>query len=173
MCMEGSGAAVVSGVVVGDSSDRVAASDSFGESTNSDTSGVDLKGPKHTTSMFAPDERSLPEQLSKPFTVLFAFAGPQASGKAALEEYLDVLAGYLKANPSRNVVLKGYTDDTAARENNVKLAQRRCDVVANMLRDKGVAADQIITEALGETRLKAGGRIGGSSFPFLNHPEHV
>ena len=57
--------------------------------------------------------------LSQPHTVLFAFAGPQTESRGAMEAYLDELATYLKAKPSQKAVVKGYTDDKAARENNL------------------------------------------------------
>lgn len=82
-------------------------------------------------------------------TILFAFATPQM-GDASLGSYLDGWASFLKSNPGKKVRLRGYTDDTAARENNLKLAQRRCDAIAALLRERGVGETQIVTEPLGE-----------------------
>ncbi|HEX2898862.1 MAG TPA: OmpA family protein, partial [Bacteroidia bacterium] len=50
----------------------------------------------------------------------------------------------------QKVILRGYTDDTAARENNLKLSQRRCDAIAAMLTALDVDGGQILTEPLGE-----------------------
>ena len=92
----------------------------------------------------------VPSSLEAPKTILFAFAGPQSESQSETDTYLDELAGYLKANPSRKALVRGYTDDTAARENNLKLAQRRCDVIVSMLQERAVDPGQIITEPLGE-----------------------
>jgi outer membrane protein OmpA-like peptidoglycan-associated protein len=94
---------------------------------------------------------AIPADLLEPHTVLFVFAGgPRPDDPQAFEAYLDALAAHLKAHPTQKALLRGYTDDTAARENNVKLAQRRCDVIAAKLTERGLAATQIITEPLGE-----------------------
>lgn len=82
-------------------------------------------------------------------TILFAFATPQL-GNASLGSYLDQWAAFLESNPRKKIRLRGYTDDTAARENNLKLAQRRCDAIADMLRQRGVPDAQIVTEPMGE-----------------------
>ena len=93
---------------------------------------------------------TIPGTLAEPKTILFAFAGPQSEGLPATEAYLDELASYLKANPSSKVRVRGYTDDTAARENNLKLAQRRCDVIVEMLQQRSVDPGQVVTEPMGE-----------------------
>jgi outer membrane protein OmpA-like peptidoglycan-associated protein len=125
-----------------DTADDLASMDERNVQNSEQDSLIDenTKGPSTVT----------PTQLQKPFTVLFAFAGPQAEGRAALEAYLDDLVRYLKHQPDRKVLLRGYTDDTAARENNLKLAQRRCDVIADMLLAKGLPPGKITTKALGE-----------------------
>lgn len=92
----------------------------------------------------------LPADLQKPHTVLFAFAGPQPENPAAFANYLDQIASFLKSHPGKKALIRGYTDDTAARENNIKLAQRRCDVVVGLLFERGVKDGQIATEPLGE-----------------------
>lgn len=96
------------------------------------------------------DPETIPSSLAQPFTILFAFAGPTADVKAALDAYLPELTGYLKKYPNCKAKLTGYTDDTAAKENNLKLSQRRCDAIADMLKREGISENQIISEPLGE-----------------------
>jgi outer membrane protein OmpA-like peptidoglycan-associated protein len=111
------------------------------------TASKNETAPKKTPNI---DASPVSSNLSKPFTILFAFAGPQAEGKAALEAYLDELTAYLKQHPGKKAVLKGYTDDTAARENNLKLAQKRCETVAVMLNSRGIGSEYLVLEPLGE-----------------------
>ncbi len=94
--------------------------------------------------------KALPPDLAQPHTVLFAFAGPLPENPSAFEDYVDAIAAHLKQHPTTKCLVKGYTDDTAARENNIKLAQRRCDVIVAKLAARGIAAGQIVTEPLGE-----------------------
>jgi OmpA-OmpF porin, OOP family len=100
------------------------------------------------TAAAPPQARSA--RLQAPYTVLFAFAGPLPENPAAFEQYLAELTAYLLAHPNQKALLRGYTDDTAARENNIKLSQRRCDVIAAQLRTHGLPDNQIVTEPLGE-----------------------
>ena len=106
--------------------------------------------PKGDKLMKRPPKTDLSVALQKPYTVLFAFAGPSPEQAGPLADHLGEVAAYLQANPSKKVLLRGYTDDTAARENNIKLAQRRCDIIAEQLHALGIAATQITTEPLGE-----------------------
>ncbi len=106
--------------------------------------------PKADKLMKRPPKTDLSVALQKPYTVLFAFAGPSPEQTGPLANHLGEVAAYLNLNPSKKVLLRGYTDDTAARENNIKLAQRRCDIIAAQLQALGIAATQITSEPLGE-----------------------
>ena len=89
-------------------------------------------------------------KFSNTHTVLFAFAKLSPENPAEFEAYIGDLVNKLKANPKRKVLLQGYTDDTAAKENNLELAMRRCNVIADLLKEKGISEGQIVKEALGE-----------------------
>ena len=89
-------------------------------------------------------------QTGKAHTVLFAFARPIPENKREFDAYIEDLSTDLLANPRKKVLLEGYTDDTAAKQNNLKLALRRCNVIADLLIEKGVPENQILKEALGE-----------------------
>lgn len=76
-----------------------------------------------------------------------------ASGSASLGEgplaSLDALAGYLIANPSRQVTFVGHTDATGSLEANVALSRRRADAARAYVVARGVAAGQVAAEGVG------------------------
>ncbi len=159
LCWE-SGAAVTAPVegIAADSSQQLAAVDSAADAAEAIDNGATAANVEEASEAAAKGDAptkgttpaALPADLQKPHTVLFAFAGPTPENPDAFARYLDGVAAQLKSHPKRRVLLRGYTDDTAARENNIKLSQRRCDVVANLLHDRGVQDAQIVTEPLGE-----------------------
>lgn len=114
-----------------------------------DASGVGASSSKAAPAGNGPEKSASAQGAPSERTILFAFATPQL-GDASLGSHLDQWAAFLKSNPRKKVRLRGYTDDTAARENNLKLAQRRCDAIAAMLMERGVQDAQIVTEPLGE-----------------------
>lgn len=131
------------------------------DDTAGNAAATDVPATPEDTLQPAPDLKSdapspavsagnLPDNLKSPYTVLFAFAGPQPENRTAFEAYLDALVAHLKAHPAQKVALRGYTDDTAARENNLKLAQKRCNIIVDKLKERGLADRQMTTEALGE-----------------------
>lgn len=63
---------------------------------------------------------------------------------------LDQLAAFLQANPTRNVLIEGYTDNTGSADRNLDLSQRRADAVRMALLKKGVSAERISTKGYGE-----------------------
>jgi peptidoglycan-associated lipoprotein len=93
---------------------------------------------------------AVPGDLLKKRTVLFSFAKPLMNNRADLNEYLDAASEYLRRNPGAKVRITGYTDDTAARENNLKLGQRRAEAVAELFRERGVSDDQLELISKGE-----------------------
>lgn len=60
-------------------------------------------------------------------------------------------AEFLKANPTVNVKVVGYTDQSGADGYNQTLSLARANFVLNYLRDQGVAAGQLAAEGRGET----------------------
>lgn len=91
------------------------------------------------------NETSVPE-----FTVLFAFAKPIPEQPEKFEAYIESIKQVIQANPKKKVLLEGYTDDTAARENNLALSERRCEAIAKILREKGISDSRIVKSAKGE-----------------------
>jgi OOP family OmpA-OmpF porin len=105
--------------------------------------------PEKTTLRKAPS--SLPGSLKNKRTVLFSYAKPIINGRPDLSDYLREAAAYLISNPTSKASLVGYTDDTAARENNLKLGMKRAEALAGLLREEGVPDSQIVLESKGES----------------------
>jgi OmpA-OmpF porin, OOP family len=116
----------------------------------SDGTASEATSANPSTTTAAANPKALAPDIAQPHTVLFAFAGPLPENPSAFEDYLDAIAAHLKQHPTAKCLVKGYTDDTAARENNIKLAQRRCNVIVAKLAERGIAIGQIVTEPLGE-----------------------
>ncbi|MDX1497413.1 MAG: OmpA family protein [Salinisphaeraceae bacterium] len=66
--------------------------------------------------------------------------------------YLNGLAEFLKANPNYDVVLEGHTDNTAANDYNLALAERRAKAVQGYLAQRGVNLSRTMVVSYGEAR---------------------
>jgi len=77
------------------------------------------------------------------------------TGKATLKpsayETLDRLAGVLKEDVDRKVLIEGHTDSVGSDQTNMTLSGQRAFAVQSALMQRGVAASQIGTAARGET----------------------
>jgi outer membrane protein OmpA-like peptidoglycan-associated protein len=75
------------------------------------------------------------------------------AGKAELglgaQRTIDKLADFLKAYPTRTVLIEGHTDNTGDEDFNVKLSQQRADAVRDKLVAKGIASQRIRTKGYG------------------------
>lgn len=76
------------------------------------------------------------------------------SGKAILRpgsrRSIERLAGALKDNPARRVIVEGYTDNTGSQETNLELSQRRAQAVEQALTQAGVDDSRIEARGYGE-----------------------
>lgn len=71
------------------------------------------------------------------------------------EEYhatLDVLAEYMKNNPTAKIEIAGHTDSYGSTDYNKKLSRRRADAVMNYLTSKGVAKDRFLIVTYGKSQ---------------------
>jgi len=87
-------------------------------------------------------------------TAPLAFSGFFKTNKADLTqkatEQLDDYVNYLNKKPNATVSVKGYTDSRGAASYNQQLSQKRAEAVKAYLESKGIAANRITAEGLGE-----------------------
>jgi peptidoglycan-associated lipoprotein len=79
------------------------------------------------------------------------------SVKADAQSMLDAHARFLKANPSRKVMLEGNTDNRGGREYNLALGQKRAEAVRRSLNVLGVSDSQLEAVSFGKEKLAAEG----------------
>ncbi|EIJ41871.1 outer membrane protein/peptidoglycan-associated (lipo)protein [Beggiatoa alba B18LD] len=76
------------------------------------------------------------------------------TGKAELltasSASIDKIASFLHQNPTRNILIEGYTDSTGSHDYNLGLSQRRADAVKYAFISRGVASKRIIAKGYGE-----------------------
>ncbi|MEO8146466.1 MAG: OmpA family protein [Bacteroidia bacterium] len=77
------------------------------------------------------------------------------NGKAVIKSssfpYLNLVAEMLVEKPGYKISLTGYTDNVGKPESNLKLSKNRAEATKNYLVKKGVSADRIISDGLGDT----------------------
>ena len=79
------------------------------------------------------------------------FEYDQAELHPRAEKQLDIVAGLLKANPSRKLRIAGHTDAKGADDYNIKLSTARALTVKLKLAALGVSPSQVVTEGLGKS----------------------
>ena len=85
-------------------------------------------------------------------SVFFGFDKSEIT--AAAHETLAMVARFMMEDESRKVVVQGYCDERGSDDYNVKLSQRRCDAVVNVLvKDYGIARNRFETNPMGENEL--------------------
>ena len=87
---------------------------------------------------------------SEPQALLFDI--DEAALKPASIAYLNELSEFLECHEEYKVVIEGYTDSTASNDYNLKLSQRRAQVVQSYLVAKGLSAQRTTIAAYGEER---------------------
>ncbi|MEM0999093.1 MAG: OmpA family protein [Bacteroidota bacterium] len=93
---------------------------------------------------------TLPTTLRGKRTVRFSFAKPLINDRADLTDYIEAAAEFLRQHSQSRIRIVGYTDDTAARENNLKLGLRRAEAVADLFRAESVPEEQLDLRTEGE-----------------------
>lgn len=78
------------------------------------------------------------------------FDSGKATLKAGAMRTVDQLATFLAKNPARKVLIEGHTDSQGGDEFNRALSQRRAEAVRNALTGRGVPADRVAVDGLGE-----------------------
>lgn len=72
--------------------------------------------------------------------------------KPQYQQVLERHAGWLKENPSVNVIIEGNTDEWGTEEYNLALGERRAVAAKNYLTNLGVSPDRLSTISYGESR---------------------
>ncbi|MDX1900583.1 MAG: OmpA family protein [Gammaproteobacteria bacterium] len=67
-------------------------------------------------------------------------------------------ANYLVNHPNSRIILEGHTDPRGSREYNVALGERRANAVFDLLKSRGVNANQVRVVSYGQEKLAAPGR---------------
>jgi peptidoglycan-associated lipoprotein len=96
-----------------------------------------------------------PEQLLAKHTYYFDFDSSNVNDNEKPAIFAN--ASFLQAHPSAKILLEGHTDPRGSREYNVALGERRANSVAELLKAKGVNADQIRVISYGAERLAVAG----------------
>jgi outer membrane protein OmpA-like peptidoglycan-associated protein len=81
--------------------------------------------------------------------VLFEFG--KADLKGGAKSQLDRVAGFLIANPDRQVVIEGHTDDVGGDDFNLRLSQARAESVRDYLALQGVAGLRLAARGYGKS----------------------
>ncbi len=80
--------------------------------------------------------------------VLFAFG--QSALLAGAIRNVEKVADFLEKNPTRNILIEGYTDSVGSDDFNLALSQKRADAVKGQLVVNGVGSDRITTKGYGK-----------------------
>lgn len=78
------------------------------------------------------------------------FAVNKATLKPGGQKNIDRLAEFMKADPHRNVMIEGYTDNTGSPGYNKTLSEKRAEAVRDALVDRGIDTQRIVTRGYGE-----------------------
>ena len=82
-------------------------------------------------------------------TLHFAFEFNSSDLDDPTEAFLDELAGTLKQDENLRLKIEGHTDNIGSDKFNLKLSQKRADVVKSLLIKKGISAERLQTEGKG------------------------
>ncbi|RCS27784.1 OmpA family protein [Polaribacter sp. WD7] len=83
------------------------------------------------------------------FAKAILFNSNRTSFKPGVTKQLDGMAQIMKEFPKANFLIKGYTDNTGAASYNLKLSERRANVVMKYLIKKGVDASRLESKGYG------------------------
>ena len=97
-----------------------------------------------------PDPLDEPNSLLSQRTIFFDY--DSFTIRDEFRAVVEAHAAYLTANPNRNVVLQGNTDERGAREYNLALGQKRAEAVRRALAVLGVTDRQVEAVSFGEER---------------------
>lgn len=88
--------------------------------------------------------------LDNKVRIRFPFNSTNKLSDREVENYLDKVAKRIKSSGEK-IRLTGHTDNIGGDPGNIKLGQRRADIIKRYLLSKGVNANQILTSSKGES----------------------
>jgi len=104
-------------------------------------------------SIIRPELETEPEPpLLDPLNATVSFAEPEGRLTDKARRILDEVAASPQMAAGRQVTISGHTDSTGTDTANLRVSQRRAEMVRDYLIERGVAADRIRIVALGEMR---------------------
>jgi|GEM_PF-2872645 len=84
--------------------------------------------------------------------IYFPFAASDIAQSPTVSSYLDGIASQMNQDVSKNIKLKGHTDNVGPDAGNQALGQSRADEIQGMLVSRGIDAGRIMTFSGGETQ---------------------
>ncbi|MBO0949064.1 OmpA family protein [Fibrella forsythiae] len=90
----------------------------------------------------------------KPIDLYFKLSESSYIQTKDTKKFFEEAAKYLKENKDKKLLLTGHTDNAGPDAVNMELSKARAATVKSRLRKGGIAADQIMVEAKGETQPK-------------------
>ncbi|MFT4536253.1 MAG: outer membrane protein OmpA-like peptidoglycan-associated protein [Saprospiraceae bacterium] len=121
---------------------------SEGDKTNMFKS-VEFRNLKNTAAIKEIDDRTL---------IYFPFNSTNKLQNADVEAYLNAVADRVIKSGER-VRLTGHTDSVSSSESNIRLGQRRANIVKQYLISKGVSSSKIIADSKGESQPASGAYV--------------
>ncbi len=81
------------------------------------------------------------------------FATNQAVLSPESKEVLDKQIAWLKANPTKKIIIQGYADPRGTEKYNMQLGQKRADAVKKYFVQSGISPDRVSVVSFGSTEL--------------------
>lgn len=101
------------------------------------------------------DGQILHSKAESPISLPVYFRTDTATIEASLRPHLAQLGAYLRAHPTLEVQLDGYSDRRGSSDYNRSLSQRRIGTIRRVLENDGVSPDRIREFAHGESKARA------------------
>lgn len=143
------------GLAAGGISTTSEQADSIAFSSDSLRGGIDFtfKDPIPTTEEGLANAQKY-EGVFKPMDLYFPTASANYIRTDANRQFVEEAQKFLAENKDKKLILTGHTDDEGDDTVNMTLSQERAEGVKRQLTRLGIAADQLVTEARGETQPK-------------------
>jgi outer membrane protein OmpA-like peptidoglycan-associated protein len=90
------------------------------------------------------------------------FDSGRANLKSGAQRPIDQIAAFLNEHPERRVQVEGFTDDQGPNDYNIELSQKRADIVAMAIIQRGIDAQRVRALGYGEDFPKASNKDSGS-----------